>query len=187
MTDQNRVAAFRLKLTPRQRELLRTHLWVNADNTYDDIEEHGDRAIDTSSGCWWALLDRLPSQTWELPTWWRRQIARAFDDLALDLEAGRLPYPRCIAEEVALVLAASDAQAALMDREYAEEVAALPETSTDGDWASAVHALVGIGHIDWVLSPGDTPEWTTEPPAAASWFEPFEGAEPRPAGRGFRR
>jgi hypothetical protein len=186
MTDQNRVAAFRLKLTPRQRELLQTHLWVNADNTYDDIEEHGDQAIDTSSG-WWALLDRLPEQTWELPTWWRRQLARAFDDLALDLEAGRLPYPRCVAEEVALVLAASDAQAALMDGEYADDVAALPETPNDRDWESAVNALVGVGHIDWCLSPGDAPEWIAESPAAASWFELFEGAEPRAAGRGFRR
>ena len=31
----SQVAPFRLRLTPRQRELLRTYLWVHADDTYD--------------------------------------------------------------------------------------------------------------------------------------------------------
>ena len=96
------VSDFRLKLTPRQRESLRTHLWVNADNTYDDVEEHGDHPVDYDSAGLWMILDRLPEQTWHLPAWWRRQLARAFDDLALDLEASRLPRPRCVAEEAAL-------------------------------------------------------------------------------------
>jgi hypothetical protein len=186
MSGKRRVASFRLKLTPRQRELLRTYLWVNADNTYDDIEEHCGRAVDDSSG-WWMILDRLPEETWELPTWWRRQLARAFDDLALDLAAGRLPHPRCVAEEVALVLAISDAEAALMDGQYDEDAAALPATPGDEDWLSATNALVGNRHIGWHLSPGDTPEWLGAAPVATAWFEPFEGVEPRPAGRGFRR
>lgn len=182
----SRVAAFRLKLTPRQRELLRTYLWVNADNTYDDVEEHGDQPVEYSSG-WWMILDRFPADTWDLPGQWRRQLARAFDDLALDLEAGRLLYPRCIAEEVGLVLAISDAQGALMDDEYGDDVAALPVTPGDEDWTSATAALVGSPHIGWHLSPGDTPVWVADVPASATWFDPFEGFEPRPALRGFRR
>ncbi len=90
MTGRSRVAAFRLKLTPRQRELLLIHLWVNADNTYDDIDEHGDQPVDSTSD-WWAILDRLPEATWELPVWWRRQQARAFDDLALTSKQAGCP------------------------------------------------------------------------------------------------
>lgn len=178
--------SFRLKLTPRQRELLRIHLWVNADNVYDDVEEHGGRAVEDGSG-WWMILDRLPKETWALPAWWRRQFARASDDLALDLEAGGLPYPRCVAEEVALLLAVSVAQAALMDGEYGDDVAALPATAGDQDWQSATNALEGTGHTDWQLSPGDAPEWLGEAPAATTWFDLFAGAEARPARRGFRR
>lgn len=181
-----RVTAFRLRLTPRQRELLRTYLWVNADSVYDDIEEHGDKPVDASSG-WWMILDRLPEDCWDLPSAWRRELARAFDDLATDLENGTLPYPRCVAEEVALVLAVSNAQAAHLDGEYADDVADLPETAGDGDWLSATNTLVGDRHIDWHMPPGDTPIWIGDVPDPATWFDIFDGFETRPADRGFRR
>lgn len=180
------VSAFRLKLTPRQRELLRTHLWVNADATYDDVEEHGDHPVDDSAGLW-MILDRLPEQTWHLPAWWRRQLARAFDDLALDLEAGRLPHPRCVAEEAALVIAIAGAQAAMMDGQYDDEVAALPETAGDQDWPAATNALIGNPHLAWTMTPGDCPEWSGDLPPSTSWFDPFDGAQTRSPARGFRR
>lgn len=85
------VAAFRSRLTPRQRELLRTYLWVHADDCYDDIEERGGLPVEEESSGWWAMFDRLPEAAWGCPVSWRRQFARVFDDLALDLEAGRLP------------------------------------------------------------------------------------------------
>jgi hypothetical protein len=187
MTGNAQVTAFRLKLTPRQRELLRTHLWVNADNTYDDVEEHGDQPVDDDPARWWMILDRLPEQTWGLPAWWRRQLARAFDDLALDLEAGRLPHPRCVAEEAALVIAVVGAQAAMMDCQYDDEVAALPATAGDRDWQAATNALIGTRHLDWDMAPGDCPEWRGNLPPSASWLEPFDGSENRSPGRGFRR
>lgn len=180
------VVPFRTRLTPRQRELLRTFLWVHADDAYDDIEEHGDRPVKESSG-WWSILDRLPEATWGSPASWRRQIARAFDDLALDLEADRLPYPRCVAEEVALVLSVATAQSMLMDGQYGKEVECLPETADDGDWTLATDALVGDRHLAWHLSPGDAPVWLGDIPNPATWFDAFEGLEPRVAGRGFRR
>jgi hypothetical protein len=71
--------------------------------------------------------------------------------------------------------------------QYGDEVAALPAMAGDQDWQSATNALVGTRHIDWHLSPGEAPEWLGDPPAATSWFDPFEGAEARPANRGFRR
>ncbi|MEB3065065.1 hypothetical protein [[Mycobacterium] zoologicum] len=187
MTGNAPVTAFRLKLTPRQRELLLTHLWVNADNAYDDIEEHGDQPVDEDSGRWWMILDRLPEQTWGLPAWWRRQLARAFDDLALDLEAGRLPRPRSVAEEVALVIAVAGAQAAMIDRQYNEDVEALPAASGDEDWQTAIDALIGNQRVDWDMAPGDSPEWVGEIPPPATWFNPFDNSETRPPERGFRR
>ncbi|WP_301123005.1 hypothetical protein [Mycolicibacterium fortuitum] len=182
----SRVASFRLRLTPRQRELLLTYLWVHADDVYDDIEEHGGQSVQPSSG-WWSILDRLPEVAWESPVSWRQQMARAFDDLALDLEAGRLPYPRCVAEEVALVLSMATAQAVWMDGQYGDEVAALPVTAGDGDWASATDVLVGNRHVAWELSPGDAPVWLGDVPDPGTWFDLLDGLEPRPAGRGFRR
>ena len=67
------------------------------------------RHLHRNTAGFWMILDRLPEQTWHLPAWWRRQLARAFDDLALDVEAGRLPRPRCVAEEAALVIAVAGA------------------------------------------------------------------------------
>jgi hypothetical protein len=187
MTGNAQVTAFRLKLTPRQRELLLTHLWVNADNVYDDIEEHGDQPVHDGSSRWWMILDRLPEQTWGLPAPWRRQLARAFDDLALDLEAGRLPRPRCVAEEVALVIAVAGAQAAMIDRQYNADVEDLPAIPGDEDWQTAIDALIGAHHVNWDMAPGDSPDWVGEMPSPATWFKPFDSIETRPPGRGFRR
>lgn len=180
------VAAFRSRLTPRQRELLRTYLWVHADDCYDDIEERGELVVGKSSG-WWSMLDRLPKAAWACPASWRRQMARAFDDLALDLEADRLPYPRCVAEEVALVLSVATAQAIWMDEEYGDDVAELPAAAGDGDWDVATNALVGNRHVGWHLSPGDAPVWTGDVPDPQMWFDLFDGFDPRPESRGFRR
>ena len=181
------VAAFRSRLTPRQRELLRTYLWVHADDCYDDIEERGGLPVEEESSGWWAMFDRLPEVAWECPVSWRRQFARVFDDLALDLEAGRLPYPRCVAEEVALALSVATAQAVWMDEEYGDDVAELPAAAGDGDWDLATEVLVGNRHIGWRLSPGDAPVWLGEIPDPGTWFDPFDGFDARPAGRGFRR
>ncbi|OBB88660.1 hypothetical protein [Mycolicibacterium peregrinum] len=181
------VAAFRLRLTQRQRELLRTYLWVHADDCYDDIEQRGLLRVEEGSLGSWSMFDRLPKAAWACPVTWRRQMARAFDDLALDLEADALPYPRCVAEEVALVLSVATAQSMWMDGQYSEEVSALPESAGDGDWASATDALVGNRHLTWHLSPGDAPVWMGDVPDPETWFDLFDGLEPRPARRGFRR
>ncbi|OBI29059.1 hypothetical protein A5710_22685 [Mycolicibacter sinensis] len=167
--------------------MLRTHLWVNADNTYDDVEEHGDQPVGEEAAGLWMILDRLPEQTWHLPAWWRRQLARAFDDLALDLEASRLPRPRCIAEEVALVIAVAGAQAAMIDGQFDQHVDTLPATAGDEDWQAAVDALISIRHVDWEMAPGETPDWRGVIPPPTGWFNPFDGIETRSVERGFRR
>ncbi|WP_396908326.1 hypothetical protein [Mycolicibacterium sp.] len=86
-----------------------------------------------------------------------------------------------------MVISASDAQAALMDGQYNDEVAALPPMPADGNWLAALNALLGDRHINWHLTPGYTPEWLGDAPTPSSWFEPFPNIDPRPAHRGFRR
>jgi hypothetical protein len=56
---------------------------------YDDVAEHGDDPV-TDDGTW-ATLSDYPRITWRQDAVWRRQAARALDDLTADLEAGRAP------------------------------------------------------------------------------------------------
>lgn len=65
----NRVAQFRLKLTPRQRELLYIRLTVNADGAYDADAEHHDLPVGDEP--WWIIFDRFPVCTWRMPAQWR--------------------------------------------------------------------------------------------------------------------
>lgn len=44
------VAVFRMKVTPRQRELLRVRLWIYADMLFDEIDEYGDAPVDPHRG-----------------------------------------------------------------------------------------------------------------------------------------
>ncbi|MBY4402361.1 hypothetical protein HQO26_13665 [Rhodococcus fascians] len=52
------------------------------------LEDRGDDPVDTTE--WWYLFDRLTECTHSEPALWRRRIARSFDDLAEDLDAGDL-------------------------------------------------------------------------------------------------
>ena len=76
----------------------------------------------------------LPRLTWKQDLQWRRQMARAFDDLVDDLEAGGYPLPRCCAEEAALHLAleeAGDTTAELSSDLLVDAVQGLPERPDD--------------------------------------------------------
>jgi hypothetical protein len=86
---------------------------------------------------------------------WRRQAARAFDDLADDLDGGRSPEPRCPAEEMALRLILAGAQAMLADMaEYvADLVAGLPEHPDDYDWALVFQSLLQDDDVGALFSP----------------------------------
>ncbi|WUH97713.1 hypothetical protein OHR68_29935 [Spirillospora sp. NBC_00431] len=75
---------------------------------------------------------------------WRRQAARAFDDLVNDIESGAWPQPTCPAEEMALHLMLQDAPAADADdwAELEESPSALPEHPDDLDWSMAGEVLL---------------------------------------------
>lgn len=61
-------------------------------------------------------------------------MARAFDDLADDLDKGRWPEPTCTAEEMALHLAIEDAPTYLEDRAADDEHHTLPRHEDDYSW-----------------------------------------------------
>lgn len=88
------------QLTPRTAAALWTVAQILADQGYDDVTQHGDEpAVDDKA---WALFSRYPRITWRQDAVWRRQAARAYDDLTEDLAAGRWPRPTCPGEEMAL-------------------------------------------------------------------------------------
>ncbi|MFD4413215.1 hypothetical protein [Streptomyces sp. NPDC058476] len=57
-----------------------------------------------------ALFGSLPRVTWHQDGDWRRQMARAFDDLAADCSLGAEVEPRSTGEEMALHLGTARAQ-----------------------------------------------------------------------------
>jgi hypothetical protein len=120
------------RLTSRTAAPLYVSAHALAHAGYDDVDEHGD---DTVAGVGeWTLFDQFPPITFRRNAVSRRQAARACDDLADDLEAGQLPEPRCPAEEMALRLMISSAEAMVHDdHEFVVELVAsphIPRTTT---------------------------------------------------------
>jgi hypothetical protein len=157
------------QLTPRTASILDAALSLLGDHAYDDIEMNGGAAVDGEEK--WAVFCRLAPSTWQQDVEWRRRVARACDDLAGDIESGKVPVPRCDAEAVVMRLAISEAQewlAELDEDELAQE--SLPEHADDYDWDGCAGVLLRGGG-----EPG------------VAWFEWFGDAEPRDPERGFRR
>jgi hypothetical protein len=90
-----------------------------------------------------SVLHQYPRITWRQDAVWRRQAARAYDDLVDDIKAGRWPVPRCVGEEKALRLMLAEAAEVDLDGDLrlARIVESLPEHPDDADWALADDAL----------------------------------------------
>ncbi|MGW3353753.1 hypothetical protein ACWDA3_61710 [Nonomuraea rubra] len=185
------------ELTPRTADVLYLSLSMLADQAYDDVLDHGDVPV-TRTGEDWFLFRSLPRITWRCGAVWRRQFARAFDDLAGDLETGEWPIPRTTAEELALHLAIrlAPAQKEMLDEQ--DEHAELPERADDYDWHMCsqlffqdhdVLMLYDNG-LDGIESDSDANRelglgHTLHP---TNWFTPFNSGRPvRDETRGFRR
>ena len=185
------------QLTPRTAAALWAVAQLLADQVYDDVAEHGDDPV-TDDGNWSALSD-YPRITWRQDAVWRRQAARAFDDLTADLEAGRAPVPTCPGEEMALHLMVRTAEAALADGWGVPPglLSRLPEHADDFDWELALDVLV---QDEDILTLFDEQHDGIEDPESpdnrlagmgdyrpGAWFRPFLSVTPRDGRRGFRR
>lgn len=186
------------RLNPRTADLLYLSLVVAADMGFDELAGHDvGEAVDRDG--LWNFFDRIPPSTWPQDGTWRRQFARSCDDLAADLVAGRLPVPRCLAEEAALRLAFEDAQERLEERGFLQSSGHEAHARAEGDydWDECARALGMNKHFPLL---GDPRFDGIDDPASeenarlglgdlrpARWFEPYEGVDPRDRERGFRR
>ena len=140
-----------------------------------------------------AIPLRPHDDLWPIPeaAWWQsrdfyRKFARAFEDIARDIENGQEPDPHNMAEEIALHLVL-DAAAGIVADEMPELelfTGGMPRSHFDFDF-DLLHdvlyqdkdyevAYLGNGSI---AKPGDLEEW----------FEDFQTPAPRDPERGFRR
>jgi hypothetical protein len=185
------------QVTPRTAAVMWAVAQVLADFAYDDVIEHGDASIADENE--WSLFGDYPRITWREDAVWRRQAARAFDDLTGDLEAGRWPRPICPGEEMAFHLTLRNARAAQEDGWgiSADELAGLPEHGDDYDWDMAYEVLL---QDDDILNLFDVQLDGVEDPDSdynqfmgmgdyrpGAWFRPFLNVTPRDSRRPFRR
>lgn len=186
-----------VQLTPRTAAMLWSVAQIDADFAYDDVQQHGDDPVVEDDG--WALFGDYPRITWSQDAVWRRQAARAFDDLAEDLASGRVPSPTCPGEEMAMHLMLRSAQSAAQDGWGASPVmlAGLPEHTDDYDWDLLFDLVLQDDDIlqlfDEQLDGIEDPEAEANRGSGmgdyrpAAWFRPFLNATRRDGRRGFRR
>ncbi|MBV6695581.1 hypothetical protein KV557_00375 [Kitasatospora aureofaciens] len=183
------------ELTARTRAVLRLALDDLSGVAWEEVAALGDEALKPGAAGLFADLPRVTfHQNWS----WRRQMARTFDDLAGDLEAGRDLVPGCTGEEMALHLAISRAEQLVRDRPrlVADAVAALPADRYDFDWECCSDLL--FEDHDVLMLFDARLDGIEDPTAEASqalgmvnlapldWFTPFNSERARNPERGFR-
>ncbi|MGH3251443.1 MAG: hypothetical protein ACRDOI_35260 [Trebonia sp.] len=187
------------QLTPRTADMLHTALENLSDEAYNDVEEHGSDPVTRENANDWDLFDRFPRITWQTDGDWRRQVARACEDLSQDLAAGHWPSPRNNAEEMALHLAIEDAPDYLEMAEDSgdEKHKALPEYPDDCTWDQC-SSLFFQDH-DVLMLFDESLDGFEDPSTdinkhfrvgdlrPEAWFKFFNNMKPRDPNRGFRR
>ncbi|WP_331725866.1 hypothetical protein [Streptomyces sp. NBC_00470] len=146
------------------------------------------------------VFGQLPAITLRRDAQWRRQMARAFDDLTGDLrdkDRNGLE-PRCTGEEMALHLMIDHARSITTNRPNAVRrlVTNLPRSHADYDWEGCSDLLFEDHDVlmlfDARLDGMEDKESEVHQAmgmvnlAADEWFEPFHADEPRDPNRGFR-
>jgi hypothetical protein len=192
----NRCSGF--QMAPRTAAVLWSLAQILADNGYDDVEEHGSDPMRDEGG--WSLFNRYPRVTWGQDAAWRRQAARAYDDLALDLENGDWPLPTCPAEEMALHMILEDGPSAVEDGWTGLDeptLAPLAEHPDDFDWDAMPDVLLQDTDVLHLFEPDldgiEDPEEELNVDMAmgdyrpSAWFKAFANMQPRDERRPFRR
>ncbi|MFI5748925.1 hypothetical protein ACIBBE_24025 [Streptomyces sp. NPDC051644] len=157
----------------------------------------GDEPLPRGAG---GVFGRLPAITLRCDGQWRRQMARAFDDLAGDFQAAGETWmgPRCTGEEMALHLMIDRARSITANRPNAvrDLVVNLPQNSADYDWQGCSDDLFEDHDVlmlfDAQLDGMEAPDGDIRQAmgmvnlAADEWFEPFSADNARDPDRGFR-
>ncbi|MER6739142.1 hypothetical protein, partial [Streptomyces puniciscabiei] len=120
-------------LTARTRAVLHLALQQLSDQAWQEVSALGDEPAQRSAG---GVFGSLPRVTWNQERPWRRQMARAFDDLAADCSSNAEVEPRSTGEEMALHLGIARAQDLTRNRPrlVRDTVVGLPEDRADFDW-----------------------------------------------------
>ncbi|MET9779347.1 hypothetical protein ABZ023_34760 [Streptomyces sp. NPDC006367] len=164
---------------------------------WQEVTALGDEPLPRGVG---GVFGLLPAITLRCGEQWRRQMARAFDDLAGDLQAADETWtgPRCTGEEMALHLMIDRARSITADRPNAVRalVADLPQNSADYDWQGCSDYLFEDHDVlmlfDAQLDGMEAPDSDIHQAmgmvslAADEWFEPFSADNARDPDRGFR-
>lgn len=182
--------------TPRTADLLFSALVELAEAAYDEAAELGERPVTKDDDGAWGFFSRLPRVTWRQNLQWRRDLARACDDLAGDLQRGTWPQPSCAAEEMVLHLALDDAPAHLEPGDDSPH-AALPKHRDDYDFDACSDVFFQDHDVLWLYDSkysegsveADRSESSPIPPALHpdNWFEDFGNVPARSPERGHRR
>ncbi|MET8630429.1 hypothetical protein ABZW30_43140 [Kitasatospora sp. NPDC004669] len=179
------------EMSARTAAVLRLALEELSQQAWEEVTALADEPLAPSAA---GLFARLPPLTFRQSRSWRRQMARAFDDLAGDLAAGRTPLPTCTGEEMALHLAIRQARTLLRDRpnRVATAIEELPRSEGDFDWDACLELLFEDHDVLMLFDRGLdgfeegelAEKLGTVNLSPGKWFEPFgEGRDPE---RGFR-
>ncbi len=169
------------RLTPRQAIIVAAIASIMADDVYDDIDELGDTPITPFMRPGPAVLDLYPPITWTQNSQWRRHAARAFDDLAADIDAGHSPTPTCTAEEMALHLILDRSRDMHTDGELDHLITRTNAQPDDHNWDAPREYL--FEDDDVLTLSGPTPAPLTEFLTPTEWFTPFDSNNPRDPNR----
>ncbi|MFF0465680.1 hypothetical protein [Streptomyces mexicanus] len=182
-------------LTPRTRAVLCLALQQLSAQAWQEVATLGDQPAQRTAG---GLFGSLPRVTWRQNASWRRQMARAFDDLAADCASGTDVEPRCTGEEMALHLGIARAQDLTRNRPrlVRDTVAGLPEDRADFDWDACSDVLFQDYDVlmlfDNSLDGIEDPEGDVHQSlgmvnlAPGDWFDAFDPEQARDPDRGFR-
>ena len=187
------------QLTPRTADLLHSALTLLADEAYDDARELGDEPLAGQGGLGeWSVFRRLPKITWRCDLAWRLDMARTFDDLAVDLSQGRWPEPTCTAEEMALHLALAEAPGHLegANCDTGSRHHGLPTHPDDYNWDLCAAVLFQDADVLMLFNPAldgieDPDSYVNKAVRIGdlrpvAWFKPFGNLTVRDPRRGHR-
>ncbi|MFJ9041060.1 hypothetical protein ACIRF8_31360 [Streptomyces sp. NPDC102406] len=185
-------------LTPRTAAVLARAGEELSTLAWQEVTALGDEPLAHGAG---GVFGQLPAITRRQDGQWRRQMARAFDDLTGDLRTAAPAgvEPQCTGEEMALHLMIIRARSITTNRPRAVQdlVAHLPQSGADYDWPGCSDLLFEDHDVlmlfDARLDGMEDPDSDVHQAlgmvnlAADEWFEPFRAEGARDPDRAFRR